>query len=301
MTAGRSGTVKTVDIDGPINYVDFGGDGPEMILVHGLGGSVQNWFAVAPGLAENYRVTAVDLVGFGRTPRPEGRSAKVRDNRLVLDRFVDEVAGGSSILVGNSMGGAISILEAAQEPDKVAALVLVDPAVPYPAGQEADPVVAMTFGTYMMDNAEELVTAYLTQVGPEAAVRTTMELCCVDADRVPAEVLDAQIELMKERSEMEWANGSMVEAARSLLELNANEDDFFAAVKAITAPTLLVHGDSDRLIPLTAAQQLANIRPDWRFEVFADTGHVPQLETPERFLSVVGGWLETVLTKETVG
>ena len=301
MAASIRGEAMTVDIDGPINYVDFGGEGPQMVLVHGLGGSVQNWFAVAPGFTENYRVTAIDLVGFGRTPRPTGRSAKVADNRIVLDRFITDVAGGSAVLVGNSMGGAISILEAAQEPDKVDALVLVDPAVPYPAEQEADPVVAMTFATYMMDNAEELVTAYLTQVGPEAAVRTTMELCCVDVNRVPPEVLDAQVELMKERADMEWANGSMVEAARSLLELNANEDEFFAALKRIEAPTLLVHGDSDRLIPLAAAQQIANIRPDWKFEVFENTGHVPQLESPEKFLSVVGGWLETVLTKETVG
>lgn len=100
---------------------------------------------------------------------------------------------------------------------------------------------------------------------------------------------------------MEWANGSLVEAARSLLELNADEDGFFAAVKAIEAPTLLIHGDSDRLIPLAAAQQVANARPDWKFEVFTDTGHVPQLERPDRFLSSVLAWLETVPTKEKVG
>lgn len=301
MASGKQGEVKTVDIDGPINYVDFGGEGPEMVLVHGLGGSVQNWFAVAPGLAENHRVKAIDLVGFGRTPRPAGRSAKVKDNRAVLDRFLDSVVGRRAILVGNSMGGAISILEAAHEPDKVQALVLVDPAVPYPAGQEADPVVAMTFGTYMMENAEDLVAAYFAQTGPEAAVRTTMELCCVDVGRVPPEVLDAQVELMKERAGMEWANGSMVEAARSLLELNANEDEYFAAVRAIEAPTLLVHGDSDRLVPLAAAQQIANMRPDWKFEVFEDTGHVPQLERAEQFLSSVNAWLEAVPTQEKVG
>lgn len=301
MTTANQGETKNVDIDGPINYTDFGGDGPQMVLVHGLGGSLQNWFAVGPGLAEHYRVTALDLVGFGRTPRTEGRSAKVKDNRVVLDRFLDEVAGGPAILVGNSMGGTISILEAAAAPAKVNALVLVDPAVPYPGGMDADPVVAMTFGTYLMDNAEELVTAYLTQIGPEAAVRTTMELCCVDINRVSPDILEAQIELAKERAQMEWANGSMVEAARSLIELNANEDEYFAAVHAIEAPTLLISGDSDRLVPLVAAQQIANIRPDWTFEVFEDTGHVPQLEAPEKFLSIVVGWLETLAAKEPVG
>jgi pimeloyl-ACP methyl ester carboxylesterase len=290
-----------IDIDGPINYEDFGGDGPQMVLVHGLGGSLQNWLAVGPKLAERYRVTALDLVGFGRTPRPMGRSAKVADNHKVLDRFLDEVAGGSAILVGNSMGGMISILEAAAEPDKVDALVLVDPAVPYPGGLEADPTVAMTFGAYMMDNAEDLVTSYLTQVGPAAAVRTTMELCCVDIDRVSPDIIASMVELAEERAQMEWANSSMVEAARSLLELAANEDGFFAGIRAITAPTLLINGDSDRLVPLAAAQRIANMRPDWTFEVFADTGHVPQLERPAEFLSTVTNWLDSVALKESVG
>ena len=288
---------KMLDLDGDVNYIDFGGDGPAMALVHGLGGSLQNWFAVGPALAERYRVLALDLAGFGRTPLIQGRSARVHDNRLLLDRFLDRAVGAPSILVGNSMGGLITILEAAAEPEKVSALVLVDPAAPYPEGTEVDPVVATTFGAYLMENAEDLITAYMAQAGPEATARTTLELCCVDADRVSPDIVKAQVDLLRDRMGMEWASRALVEAARSILELNENEDEYFTAVRGVKAPTLLVQGQEDRLVPLAAAQQLANMRPDWAFEVFDDTGHVPQLEAPERFLATVGSWLSTALPR----
>ena len=112
--AGSSpGHSRTVDIDGPVHHVDFGGreDGPIVVLVHGLGGSHLNWDLFAPLLTPHARVHALDLPGFGRS-EPGERTANVRDNVVVLDRFVREVTGGPVVLVGNSMGGMVSVLEA---------------------------------------------------------------------------------------------------------------------------------------------------------------------------------------------
>src|SRR5439155_876425 len=83
------------------------GTGPTLVLVHGLGGSHVNWMAVAPALARDARVLAVDLAGFGRTPLGE-RSADVHANRILLDRFLEAVAAGPVVLVGNSMGGLVA-------------------------------------------------------------------------------------------------------------------------------------------------------------------------------------------------
>src|SRR5438876_7924663 len=104
---------RTLDVDGgPVHLADFGGTGPTMILVHGLGGSHANWLAVGPGLAAHARVLAPDLPGFGRTPLA-GRSARVRANVELLDRLLDAVAEDPAVLVGNSMGGLIAMMEAA--------------------------------------------------------------------------------------------------------------------------------------------------------------------------------------------
>src|SRR3954452_357495 len=88
MTA-QPGTSATLDWDGPVHYVDFGGnpDGPTFVLVHGLGGSHLNWDLLAPLLTAHGRVLAVDLPGFGRSARG-GRRASVQANVAVLRRFL---------------------------------------------------------------------------------------------------------------------------------------------------------------------------------------------------------------------
>src|SRR2546429_6027570 len=127
----------TIDLDGPVHYADFGGTGPTLVLVHGLGGSHVNWMAVAPALARDARVLAVDLAGFGRTPLGE-RSADVHANRILLDRFLEGVAAGPAVLVGNSMGGLVAMMEAALAPERVAGLGPVAPAPPRAAEARMD-------------------------------------------------------------------------------------------------------------------------------------------------------------------
>src|SRR5207245_5278811 len=97
--------------------------------------------------AERGRVVALDLVGFGRTPR-DGRSASVKANRILLSRFLRQETDGPVVLVGNSMGGAISMLQTALEPESVAGLVLTSPALPWGRGGRPDPVVAAAFAMY---------------------------------------------------------------------------------------------------------------------------------------------------------
>src|SRR5437867_11908454 len=95
---------RTIDLDGPVHYADFGGTGPTLVLVHGHGGSHVNWLAVAPVLARRARVLAVVLAGFGRTALGE-RSAEMNANWVLVERFLDAVAAGPAGRVGNCMGG----------------------------------------------------------------------------------------------------------------------------------------------------------------------------------------------------
>lgn len=282
----------TIDIGTEVNYVDYGGAGDPIVLVHGLGGSVENWMAAGPLLTGCGHALAVDLGGFGRTGLPEGRSGRVDDNRALLDRFLDEMAGGPATLIGNSMGGMISVLEAAAEPHRVSRLVLVDPAVPIPSDAEVHPVVQFLFATYATPGTgEEFVEDRLRELGPEQVTRMTLELCCVDVHRVAPEVVDAHVALSHERAGMEWATRAFLDAARSVMTKIA-EPAYVEAIRSITAPTLVVYGDGDRLITRAAIDALATLRPDWTLEILDGIGHTPMLEDPERFASVVGAWLE---------
>jgi pimeloyl-ACP methyl ester carboxylesterase len=285
---------RSIDLDGPVHYLDFGGNGLPIVLVHGLGGSSQNWLGAGPLLTETGHVQAIDLAGFGRTPLTESRGCSIPENVALLDRFLEEVVGRPAILVGNSMGAMISTFETAAHPERVAALVLVDSAVPYPDGTPVDPVVEMTFGTYADPNGEEMVRAFVERMSPEDVVRTGMELSCHDITRVEPEIVAAHVLLQNERREMAWANRALVEAARSLLETNSADGGHFDAIRAVTVPTLMIHGEHDRLIPLVAAMAVAGRRPDWDLEILDGVGHAPQLEDPSRVASVIVRWLARV-------
>ncbi len=132
---------RWVDLDGPVRYLDFGGpaDGPVIVCVHGLGGSAVNWSAIAPLLTDRYRVLAPDLAGHGLT-QSRGRGTDVAANRALLHRFIAD-GGRPVILMGNSMGGMISLLEAVPRPARSAGLILLDPALPF-VPSRPDPLVA---------------------------------------------------------------------------------------------------------------------------------------------------------------
>jgi pimeloyl-ACP methyl ester carboxylesterase len=266
-----------------------GGGQATFVLVPGLGGSSLNWMIAAPLLSPRGRVLAPDLAGQGGTHRA-GRASSLDANRELLDDFVAALADGPVVLGGNSMGGALAMMEAAAAPERVEALVLVDPALP--SFGEADPMVVETFRAYATPGVgEELVRSFQETFGPEGMVRTVLDMCCVDSSRIPEEVVQAHVEQLREHLGDERGD-AFLESARALVELLTDPDRLRQAYEGVRAPTLLVHGDSDRLVPLAAAKALADLRPDWTFEVQGGVGHVPQLEDPERFVRVAGAWLD---------
>jgi len=283
------------DLGGPVHYVDYGGpaDGPLMVCVHGLGGSLVNWAAIAPTLAQTCRVLALDLAGFGRT-RSHGRSPTVHANQHLLHRFLTEVSGAPAILVGNSMGGLISVLQTAAHPDSVAGLVLVDPALPVGLSSRPDPRVAGIFGLYVVPAVGRSVVARRRSASSaEEVTMALMKLCCADPSRVPRTVVDAHLDLARERQDYPDVDGELIVATRSLLWVLARRRLHASMCRGISVPVLLLHGDQDRLIPISSARAAAAANPTWRFEVATGVGHVPQLEVPEWTLNHMLDWLET--------
>jgi glycerol-3-phosphate dehydrogenase len=291
----HGGQSRFIDVGGPVHFLDFGGSGPPMVLVHGLGGSAINWLGVGAALARRARVVAIDLPGFGRTPLA-GRSTGLAAQRSVLARFLDGVIGGPAIVVGNSMGGLIAMMQAADEPGRVSRLVLAAPAQPWPAWQRIDLEVLGAFALYSVPGLGGwYVRRRWARLGPRGLVSDMLRICCADPARVASEIAEAHVELAAERLEgMPWAAGAFLEAARSTVATLRRRRAFYAMASRISAPVLLLQGGVDRLVPLEASRALSRARPDWTFEVFEDLGHVAPLEDPARFVDTVQRWLADV-------
>jgi pimeloyl-ACP methyl ester carboxylesterase len=174
----------------------------------------------------------------------------------------------------------------------VCGLVLVDPAIPHPPDIESDPVVNAVFSTYATPGSgEEFLEKNARTLTPERSVDQRLELQCVDPARVPTVVRDAMIERTRERASLPWVTRAFLEAARSLMALNADPDRYHEMIRSISKPTLLVHGARDRLIPLGAADAIAALQPRWRYVVIPDIGHIPHVEATGEFVRAVLAWL----------
>jgi pimeloyl-ACP methyl ester carboxylesterase len=293
-----NGESRVVDLGGPVHYVDFGGPatGPAVVLVHGLGGSHLNWDLFAPLLTPHARVWALDLPGFGRS-EPGSRTASVSANAAALQRFLAEVVGEPVILVGNSMGGMLSILATGEKPEAVTGLVLLDPAIPGPR-RALDPLVALMFAIYAVPFlGERFLLMRRNKTSELARVREMLSLCGVDPETVPPEVIDRSVTLLQEREDVEGMDRAFLAAARSLLRLLVDPRRYRKAMASISVPVLLVHGDRDRLVPVAAARDIARRHPTWRYIELPEVGHVPQLQVPDRVADDVLGWLDETVSR----
>jgi pimeloyl-ACP methyl ester carboxylesterase len=223
------------------------------------------------------------------------RSASLGSNRSMLGRFLREVVGEPAILVGNSMGGLLSLLEAGREPELVTGLVLVNPALPRGSGARIDPIVVALFASLMAPGfGAMMLKRRAVALGPEGLVKTTLALCCRDPRTVSPEIVAAHVEQARRRVGMKGAERAYLQAARSLVGYMARRGPFERTVRSIDLPALLIHGRYDRLVPVASARALAQLRRDWSVEVMDQVGHVPQLEDPDGLLRRVESWLASV-------
>ncbi len=285
---------KTIDLAGEtLHYADFGGEGPTLVLVHGLGGSYAAWLAVGASLARRARVVALDLPGFGHSER-SGRGTTLSVMSRALSRFIDAMSERPVHLVGNSMGGALSILEGHARPQRIASALLVDPALPAPLGVHIDPGWVKTLAMASVPMGHRLLQRRAAKLGRERLARELMDVCCVDASRIPADVMDALVAEAIECGELPWIDLAFSEATRSLLGELFFRRRIRKAVRQPGVPTLIVHGQRDRIVDVRTVRATVAINPRIELIELPDLGHTPQLEAPDAFMNVASGWLDRV-------
>lgn len=282
------------DLDGPVHWIDFGGPGDStpLVFVHGLGGSHLNWALIGQAMAQGRRAVALDLRGFGLTAGNR-QSTTVRANARLLDRFLREVIGTPAILVGNSMGGMISVLHTHAVPETVAALVLVDPALPVPR-RLPDPGVAATFLVYAVPGVGEFsMRTMQARLSPAEVVDRITSLCFADPDRADPHMLAASAALVEGRGAIPQKEEAFLGAARSLMRVLVKPGRYLSAMAGITVPVLLIHGEEDRLVPVAAARKAMMANPSWDMAFLPGVGHTPQLEAPAQTAKIITEWLSS--------
>jgi len=283
--------LRTIDIDGPVAYREW--DGPHdttFVCVHGLGASQLSWVQVAPALSGLGRVVALDLQGFGRTPLA-GRGAGLMDLRRTLSRFVAELGSDRVVLSGNSMGGVLSLLQAAIEPSSTAGIALTNPVMPWVRGGWPHPAVVAAFTIYDVPGlGEAVVGARMRRMDPERSVRLGLSMVAADLRSIPDEVIRLHVDQYRLRRQDPDAVKAFLEATRSLLRLGKRPSVARRALDAVRCPVMLLHGRRDRFVPAAFAEAELARHPEWRGRFFPDLGHAPQMEAPGRWLAEVADW-----------
>jgi pimeloyl-ACP methyl ester carboxylesterase len=295
MTFPGEGRERWIDVDGfGVHTVEWGDGDARLLLVHGLGGHTISWEPVAPEMAERLgaTVTAIDLPGFGLTRVPAGRRATLGTHGRLLRALLEQ--SGPAVVVGNSMGGALGIGLAARHPQLVHALVLVDPALAWPGTNRMQwNVIARMAPALFPPLGSRVLAVRGRRLGPERLIDQMLEWTVCQPARIDHGLRERLVELATTRQSFSEAPAAYAESARALLWYLTRKMRADEAVVAV--PTLIIHGDRDRLVPLAAARALAARRPEFTLEVIDDCGHTPQMEVPDQFLAAAVPWLAATL------
>ena len=276
---------KWVEVDGKqVNVVDMG-EGDPIVFIHGLSGSWQNWLEQLPAFARRHRVIAFDLPGFGQSPMPPEKISIAGYGRLV-DRLLDTLGVPRAVIVGNSMGGFIGAELAIQFPERVERLVLVSAAGLTVEYQRDERVLAV------LKHLEARLAAWSGWVGSRADNlarrrryrRMLMSIVAAHPDRLPAPLVAEQLRGS--------GKPGFVDALDALTGYPIRD-----RLPRIAAPTLIVWGEDDFLIPVRDAYDFERLIPDSRRVIYAGTGHVAMLERPDAFNAL----LEKFMAEEEGG
>ena len=267
-----------------LHYKTAGSGEPTLVLLHGFAASVHSWREVMGPLAEVGTVIAFDRPGFGLTSRPlpgewTGENPySIEAQADITVALLDEFGVGRAVLVGNSAGGTVALVTALQRPERVQALVLVDPSV-YAGGGTA---------SWMRPF---LRTPQMRRLGPllARAIRNRAEdfgrSAWHDPSAIPPEFWEGYLKPLRARN---WD--------RALWEvtLAGGDPGVRERLAEIQSPTLVITGDDDRIVPTDQSVRLASELPGAELVVLPDCGHIPQEECPTPFLEAIRTFLARI-------
>ena len=245
------------------NYHDVG-QGSTVMLIHGSGPGVSawaNWRLVIPKLAEQHRVLAPDMVGFGFTDRPANHQYNMDTWVKHAIGFMDAMGIAKTHLVGNSFGGGLALALAIRHPERVERLVLMGSVgVPF----EITPGLDAVWGyTPSFEN-----------------MRTIMDLFAYDRNLVSDELAKLRYEASIQPGFQESYAQMFPAPRQQWVDAMCSPEQ---AIKALPHDTLVIHGREDRIIPPANSHTLSQWIPRSQLHVYGQCGHWTQIEHAKRF------------------
>jgi 4,5:9,10-diseco-3-hydroxy-5,9,17-trioxoandrosta-1(10),2-diene-4-oate hydrolase len=256
----------------------FAGSGPSLVLVHGLLGYSFSWRFTMPALAEYASLYAVDMLGWGFSEKPESIGYDIQSNAKRLIQFVKQLGIERCTLVGASHGGAVAVLAAALDPDRIERLILVAPANPWSSqGQWRARVLS-----------NRIVAPMLIQFAPHLAFTHGFFLRRLfgDTTRIRPGTLEGYSAPYLHR-------GALTPKAALLRSWKRDLGELESALKQIKdTPTLLIWGSLDRAVDPASGARLREFLCRCREVILEGVGHVPYEEVPEEFNRIVIDFLQ---------
>ena len=270
---------QMLDVDGlQVHYKETGPQAaPALLLMHGFGSSLQAWDDWSLKLEQKYRVIRLDLPGFGLTGASPANDYSEEKDLAILTHFADKLGLEKFSIIGHSMGGKMAWTLAASQPERVQALVLMAPDG-FPEAKD--------FGTkpYEVPAVTGLIKYFL----PKYLVRKSIEPAFAEADALS----DARVNRYYDMLRAPGVRAAILERSNQTIYT-----DPVPRLKAIKAPTLLIWGEQDQMIPSTNAKSYANVLSNSTTVLVPKLGHLLQEEQPEKGLTAVMQFLDSHLKK----
>jgi len=248
------------------------GEGPDVLLIHGLGATKASFFETAAALQVDHRVHVIDLPGFGSSSKPVTGSYDARFFSDAVIGLMDRLEIERAHIVGNSMGGRVAIEVGLRRPDRVRGLGLLCPAVAF-VRREMHPIVRML--------RPEL--GLVPHTFGRRAIEGQFWSMFADKDAIDPSIADVVVDEFENVYRSPGARMAFLSSARNIyLERPFGRHGFYPRLAGLEPPALFVWGRHDRLIPAGFGRHVADWLPGAEQIVLDGCGHVPQVERADQ-------------------
>ena len=268
---------KFIEINGmQVHYRDEGKGFP-IVLVHGTASSLHTWNDWTTALSKNYRVIRMDLPAFGLTGPNKDANYSIEAYTKFLQQFLSKIKLDKFYLAGNSLGGNIAWNYAAEYPEQVEKLILLD-ASGLPTNKPQPAIFKMA--------KTPVLNSIFLYVTPKFFIKKNMEQVYADKTKITDDLVTRYHKMALR------VGNRLAFIDRAKTDFRLGEKSNLAKLKSIEIPALLIWGAKDTWIPLENGKRMNNIIPNSILVVLENSGHVPMEENPKESFEVLNSFLK---------